>query len=467
MAKLNQHLQDSFLRLALTDTEFLKLTIGRMKPKFFTSYLTENIAQLCYDYYAQFQEAPNQHFKDQLSRFLEDKPDDEVEEYRRYLKKLEELHEPNKAFILSRVHEFVRVREREIALVRASELLVRENDLEGADNVLYAALQSGIPEEDAGLDYLRDYSNITNRERETYLVPTGISALDRLIGGYNRGQLLVTLGGYKAGKTFFLSHLAKTGLHHGLNILHISNEVSQRVQELRYDMMFSIRGSKRIGQEVGYYKWNSSKGIQYHTSKIRSVYQTDVAIKARKRMQRFGGRLRIKKYPMGQCSPPEVERFLNYLEAFEDFTPDILLIDYLDIMDLSGFGKELRHQLNGAYIWAKGLADRRNILVATVSQVTRSALKKRYISQRDVAEDARKCGNADIMLAIGRGDNEVRNNLAGINVIANREGQQDVSCTISLCYDLGQFCISSWIGVDVDNEIFEIGKEDEKSQGPD
>ncbi len=463
MAKLNQHLQDSFLRLALTDTEFLKLTVGRMKPKFFTSYLTENIAQLCYDYYDQFQEAPNQHFKDQLARFLEDKPDDEIEEYRSYLKKLEELHEPNKVFILSRVHEFVRVREREIALVRASELLIRENDLEGADNVLYEALQSGIPEEDAGLDYLTDYSNVTHREREIYLVPTGIPALDRLIGGYSRGQLLVCLGGYKAGKTFWLSHLAKTGLHNGLNILHITHEVSQRVQELRYDMMFTARGTKRIGEEVTYIKYTKERGVQYRTSKIRSVYDPEVTIRARKRMKRFGGRLRIRKYPMGQCSPSEIERFLNYLEAFESFIPDILLIDYLDIMDLSGFSSELRHQLNGGYIWAKGLADRRNILVATVSQVTRSALKKRHVSQRDVSEDARKCGNADIMLAIGRGEDEVKNNLAGISVIANREGQQDVSCTISLCYDIGQFCISSWIGHEIDDEIFEAMGEDAKS----
>jgi len=446
--KFNQHLQDSVLHLAITEDDFIKLVAGRMKPKFFTSRLTENIAQLCFAYYEQFKEAPKDHFHDELVRLIADKPDDECEEYIKYVTKLNKLSKPNQQYVLNRINDFIKMREREIALVDAADL-VAEGRVEAADNLLYQALQSGIKEEDAGLDYFTTFSSLDQRE-SSILTPTGIAALDSMIGGYRRGQLAVTLGGYKGGKTWSLMHLAKTALMHGLNVLHISNEVSLRVTETRYDMMFTGRGTYRIGESVQYYKFKNDKLIR-NQREIKNVYDKTIIEKARKRVQRFGGNLRIKKYPMGKCSPAEVERYLHYLETYENFVPDVLIIDYVDIMDLSGYSKEVRHQLNSAYIWAKGLADERNILVATVSQVTRDALKRKHVRQKDVAEDIRKVGNVDVMLAIGRDDAAVANNTASMNVIANREGIQDCYCMFSLCFDIGQFCISSWLGNDVES----------------
>jgi len=305
-------------------------------------------------------------------------------------------------------------------------------------------------------------SNVQHRESDPILMRTGIKALDRFIGGYRRGQLVCTLGGLKAGKTWWLMHTARAALLQGLKVVHISHEVQLDEMETRYDMMFSGRGSKNVGQYVKYIRYDHSRDEMVTSRiKIKTVYDPKKVMKARHAVLRFGGSLRIKKYPMGQCSPAEIERYLNYLESFESLIPDVLIIDYLDIMDLSSFGSELRHQLNSAYIWAKGIADERNILVLTVSQVTRAALKRRKVTAKDVAEDVRKGANVDLMLAIGRGEEEVDANLAGINIIANRSGVQDRSCTISLCFDIGQFCLSSWIGKDVDEFALEVFGEDE------
>lgn len=457
MAKspLTQHIQNSFLRLAITDGDFLRLTTGRISPEFFTSRITQNVAKICFNYFERFAEAPQDHFHDELVDFLKLKPDEEADEYVQYIKKIQKMPPPNREYILRRVGDFVKARKLEIALVEAADATA-EGNIEEAHNLLYEMLRSGIPEEDAGLDYLRDHMGIHQREREHYLMPTGIKALDRLIGGFQRGQLLVTLGGYKAGKSWAMCHLSRTALLHGLSVLHISHELSLRETELRFDMMFSARGCKKIGEQVRYMKFDENTGeLTDRKRKIKSVYDKEVVAAARKRVLKFGGRLRVKKYPMGQCAPSEIERYLNYLEQYEGFVPDVCIIDYLDAMNLSGYGKELRHQLNSVYVWAKGLADERNILVATVSQVVRNALQKRYVSPKDVAEDIRKVGNCDLMLAIGRGEEDVKTNLAGMNVVANRSGNQDCHCTFSLCYDIGQFCLSSWLGKDIDEKVYE------------
>ena len=154
----------------------------------------------------------------------------------------------------------------------------------------------------------------------------------------------------------------------------------------------------------------------------------------------------VKKWPSGQCTPAEAEAYLAYLEAYRGFSADVVLLDYLDIMDLTALGKETRHQLNAAYVWAKGLADDRRCVVHTVSQVTTDALERRWVRMRDVSEDRRKAGNCDLMMAIGKGPEEVKAGVAGIMVLANRAGPQGCGCVVSQCYDLGQFCMAAWVG---------------------
>ena len=446
-ARLNQHLQDSYLWLAIMDDDFLVKVAANVDSELFTSSLTRNLVALCYDYQAAHKAAPGVHFHDEVARFVDGKGEDETEEYIRYVERLMEMPTPNAGYVLHRTNDFVKVRSREIAVVQAADLLA-EGQLEQADNYLYQALHAGIPAEENALNYLVDHSSLVEREAYVHMMPTGIPAMDRLIQGYDRGQLIVTLGGYKAGKTWWLMNLARTALSKGLHVLHLSFEVSMRQMEERYDMMLTRKGKWNVGEVREYTHFDGSKEGNDRFSRkeivIESVHAPSAVIAARRTLSRFGGRLMIKKYPMGQCTPAEVERLLAYLETYEHFVPDVILLDYIDIMSLGGLASELRHQLNAGYIWAKGLADERNVLVATVSQVNRAALYKRHLTQKDVAEDARKVGNCDLMQVIGRDKNDLKRGLAGMGVIANRDGPQDCYCTFVPLFDVGQFCLSSW-----------------------
>ena len=185
------------------------------------------------------------------------------------------------------------------------------------------------------------------------------------------------------------------------------------------------------------------------------VSNKDAIVRARKKWARFGGRLKIVKYPMGRCTVAETERLLNELESIEGFIPDVLIIDYIDIMNLSDLAKDTRDQLNRAYIWAKGMADERNILIITPSQIRRESLDRRLFSKKDAAEDIRKVANADLILGIGRDEKDAKMNLATMNILGNRSGPQNFSCTFSLCFAIGQFCISSWTGSDLNAKVYE------------
>jgi len=95
---------------------------------------------------------------------------------------------------------------------------------------------------------------------------------------------------------------------------------------------------------------------------------------------------------MGTCSLQEMESYLNYLEDFHGFTPDLIITDYVEIMDISNLANDSRDRINQAYIRLKGMADERNSIVMTASQVTTAVLQREKITMRDLAEDRRKSG---------------------------------------------------------------------------
>ena len=78
---LSQRVQDGFVLLAITDTKFLGICRKSVKPQFFSSQVTEDMIAICYAYYDQFQVAPDNHFHDELERFLRKKDEDEKDLY--------------------------------------------------------------------------------------------------------------------------------------------------------------------------------------------------------------------------------------------------------------------------------------------------------------------------------------------------------------------------------------------------
>ncbi len=431
-----------------TDGDFLAMVAGRLGPEFFLTSLTERLARVCLDYWAQFHAAPGDHFGDEALRAFATRPDDERAEALQYLQRLLGLPPPNREYVLRRINDAVKLRAREEAAVRFAEHVGR-GELAEADRVMYEALKSGLPAEEDALDYLRDLTSLATRsDQPEYLLHTGIPAMDCVFGGMGRGQLVSVIGGAKAGKTWFLQHLAREALRAGLFVLHISHEVGREEMELRYDMMMVARG-KRGGATLTRPRLVNRKPRD-RTITVRSVYDDEAVRRGRLAMRRHGGRLMLKKYDMGRCPPAEVERLLEYLEAYQDFIPDVIINDYVDIMDLTDLGTELRHQINAGYVWSKGLADRRNVLVLTASQVNREGLERRAVRKKHVAEDIRKLANVDTLFAIGRSPEDERLGLGGLNVLVSRGEQQEVGCTFVEAYQIGQFAIDSWRDSEVD-----------------
>lgn len=443
---VSQHLQDCFVFLSIMDSNFLRMARTAIKPRYFSSQVTEDVISLCYSYYDQFKVAPENHLHDELVRFLGKADEEKKRNYYTYVERISEMEVPNKAYVISSFSKFVRARELEESLIEAAPLVERGH-FDKVRELLQRALRSGIPSEEEGTEYPGNWPPryYDAPEFKEVVCPIGISLIDRRIKGLRSTRLTCIFAGYKVGKTWGCGQIAMEALTHGKKVLEISHEASAEEIEMRHDMMLGSLVSEEVAEDVEYYEYdNEGKKTSTFTETRDSVFNEGAVKKVRDNIRKFGGKAIIKKYPMGTCSIGEIERYLDYLETFKGFIPDLLINDYVEKMKLPK-AREGRDQINEAYMHLKRIADERKIAVLTASQIKTKFLESATISEAGAAaEDARKLGNIDLGLFFGMSRTQERRGLMQAYVLVNRFGPQKFGCVVSRNLKVGQLVLDCW-----------------------
>jgi hypothetical protein len=443
---VSQHIQDCFVLLAITDPKFLATCRRCIKPAYFGSTITENIITLCYNYYDQFDTCPGNHFSDEVAKFLRDEDPDKAELYLAYLEKVNDLDTPNQMYVLDCMNKFVKARVYSEAAIKFVEE-TEKGDFEAADSVIMKAVREGVKLDDVGIRYfdvgIPTY-HLTIQGEELFNL--GVEVLgDRVM--LKRKEVICILGGHKGKKSWFVEHLGTQACFAGLKVLHITHEMTAEQCEMRYDMTFAGVVSRDYYKEVCIATIDLEGNVtNREIRECDTIANIPKVMQGRRKMARFGGELIIKKYPMGSCSIGELERYLDYLEVFEHFIPDVVINDYPDIMKLPlGDQVAQRDRINRIYIDHKRIADERNLLMLVVSQTNRSGLEKAQPSRKDFAEDIRKLGNVDLVIALGQTREMAEEERMKLFIMAGRSDEDNFSCMIDQCIRIGRPVVNSWI----------------------
>jgi len=444
---VSQGIQDSFVLLAIQDTKFLQAARPVVKTTYFSSEITSNLVQLCYNFFDQFKVAPCGHFKDVVLHFLDGKDPEKQKLYLAYFDKVQSIERPNVPYVIARINKFVQARAFEKGTIQVVQL-AKDGKFEEARNVMQAMLRAGIHKEEVGLKYFEEGipSYLQPHASNERLMGTGLWPIDnRLSRGLCRTDLVCILGGFKGKKSWACIHLGCVALKAGLRVLHITHELSLEDTDKRYDMALGgFAGSIEFSTEDIRIEDVDDQGVTTAISTVPrpTVYNVDQVQTVRRTVRRFGGDLIIRKYPMGSCTIDEIIRYLDYLETFEGFIPDVVINDYIEKMKLPVTDRP--NYINQMYMDSKGIADERKLLMVTVSQCNREGLRKRKLDQKDFAEDIRKLGNVDMVFAISQTEKEAQQNRMLWWVMANRHQVQDYGACFLQNLDIGQFCMKCW-----------------------
>lgn len=198
-----------------------------------------------------------------------------------------------------------------------------------------------------------------------------------LFGGISRRELLLVSAGSGGGKSITLANLGFNFIEQGLDALYISLELAQDVIAQRFDTMFTGIGRK-----------------------IWKQHATEIAVRVTSSAEGKGN-LDIKQLPVGTTAI-QIRAYLKEYCLFYGKMPDLLICDYLDLMnpnekiDLSDvFAKD---KLCSEQLRDIGVTE--NLVVATASQLNRSAVNATQHDHSQIAGGISKINTADVYWSI-------------------------------------------------------------------
>jgi len=321
--------------------------------------------------------------------------------------------------------------------------------MDSVESILLDASKRRLEVFDAGtrlIDLDRSLASLNRTESD--LIPTGIRHLDSRSASPLRGGLFLFVALAKAGKSWALMHLGKQALVRRMSVVHITLEMDEASVAMRYiQSMFGIgvRGevsptTKFDLDEAGNFVGFDVKGM----SPRLHLKMPDIKERIAKQVTRRGARMRnlvIKQFSTGSLTVSQLRAYLDLLADSERVKPDLLIVDYADLMSVST--GDYRLGLGNLYKDLRGLAVERGIALATASQANRSASNRRSVNASNIAEDFSKIATADVVITYSQTAAEKALNLARLQVAANRNDEGGFGICINQHYETGQFALSS------------------------
>lgn len=201
-------------------------------------------------------------------------------------------------------------------------------------------------------------------------------------GGLSKKTLNVALAGTGVGKSLFMCHVAASCLLQNLNVLYITLEMAEERIAERIDanlFNLSIDELKTIDKEI-------------FNNRINKL-----AAKTR-------GTLIVKEYPTASAHSGHFRALLEELKLKKEFTPDIIVIDYLNICASA----RIRQGANvNSYTYIKsiaeelrGLAVEYDLPILSATQTTRSGYSSSDPGLEDTSESFGLPATVDFMFAL-------------------------------------------------------------------
>jgi replicative DNA helicase len=259
--------------------------------------------------------------------------------------------------------------------------------------IIDAAMKAGS-ERDLGHDYIISLEErLTSAVRNT--LPTPWDSITNVMdGGLAGGELGVLVAAAGIGKTWCLQSLAAHLVKQGKTVVHYTLELNEAYVGLRYDTVFS---------------GITTSNIKFHQEEVQKV------------IDGLKGKLIIKYYPTRSASVNTLAAHLKQMEI-QEIKPDVVIVDYADILKPTTFYKEKRHATGETYENLRGMAGEFDIPIWTASQANRSSLEEEVIDASKVSEDYSKVMTADFVMSVSRKVEDKIANTGRVHVIKNRFG---------------------------------------------
>ena len=307
------------------------------------------------------------------------------------------------------------------ALLNSVDLL-KVGDYDSIRLLVDSALRSG-QDKNIGHEYNKDTES-RYREEERVPIPTPWNEINALLqGGLGEGDFGLIFGNPGGGKSWSLVALGAYAVTAGFNVIHYTLELGENYVGRRYDSYFTQIPVNKIIK---------------HKDKVGEV------------TSELPGELIIKEYPMGKASMSTIESHIKKCIDL-DFKPDLIIIDYVDLLSSRRKNKERKEEIDDIYTSTKGLARELKLPIWSVSQVNRAGAKDSIIEGDKAAGSYDKMMIADFAISLSRQKKDKVNGTGRFHIMKNRYGMDGMTFNAKVDTSTGH--------IDILNEMSEDEEE--------
>lgn len=448
----SRFLQENLMVLLTFDKERCRIIRGTVEPQLFGGFYKDVVVRV-YDYIDKYKAPPGEHIADLLEDKLESKNKREANTYKDIIESLFDLKEGiNAEYVMSQLGDFIRRQSLRAVAVDLAKALQKdtEESLEEADHLIKSANTTALRVFEPGLRLSNLDGVLKFLDNPATAFATGIPEFDRRGFGPTRKEMYLYIADTKTGKTWMMIHLAKIAIMGNLKVLHISLEMSEEKVSQRYvQTLFAV--SKRKETFITKRFKKSKRGKLEITEKEITPKLTlddpNIRKKLLKKLKRWQNRILdniiVKQFPTGKLTLGELEAYLDNLETTEGFVPDLLIVDYPDLMKLNVGGGQVRHALSETYKGLRGIAVARNLALAVPTQGNRDGAKAKTMGRTHVSEAYSKIADADAVTTYSQTEGEKALGLARLSVVAGRNDEDNITVVLSQNYGTGQYAVDS------------------------
>lgn len=131
-----------------------------------------------------------------------------------------------------------------------------------------------------------------------------------------------------------------------------------------------------------------------------------------------------------------IEQQLDAWEITEGFLPDVVVIDYADILAPEHRGAEARQQENDRWKALRSLSQKKKNLIVTATQADAASYDSHLLKMKNFSEDKRKYAHVTGMIGLNQTEDEKRAGLMRLSWIVLREGEFDIARTVTVLQSL-------------------------------
>lgn len=423
---LDENDQKTLIELIYSDASVFARVKSILKPEYFDKKFQPTISYLL-DFSNQFNTLP-----------LLEQLNNEVRIDYKFINGLNNNMNAQES-VLFMAEQFIKKRALELA-IEESYGLIAKGETSGIDKIIKDAQTISL-KKDLGMNFWTKPAEwLEQQESEQGILPTGWSTFDDMMnGGFGWGELNYVVAPVNSGKSLCMQNLAVNWSMMGYNVLFFTLEMNRRLVGKRMASMVSNVPYRDIRKDIN----KVSDSIIYKRKDIQA------------------GVLQLVDLPIG-CNANDIESFIQSFEIETNIIPNILVIDYADIMtpcdrridpnNLNRVDKAISLELRD--IARERTRNGKNTMIMTASQITKDSMDEMEFGMSNVAGGTTKTQNADNIFSVRTNDAMRQRGEYEFKFLKTRNaGSKDKK--LKMKFNVDTLLISDMEEVQVQNPVFD------------